>query len=126
MFQNLPNSSKSTKRNLHNTLSQSRGLQNVAYRIIDGVRTEIETTDWVNTPNRVSKLGEYTQVLSSATRIWETAVDRVRILEGRPMPGSMTPADRRFRASQERKPRRDTEPRTTSSADDQEAVEPEE
>jgi len=69
-------------------LSQCLDIQNLAYETAMGFKT-LELSD-----DAVERHARKCVALAQVARAWESAVERARILRGRPLPGSLRPEKR--------------------------------
>jgi hypothetical protein len=79
-------------------LSQCRGIQNLAYETAMGFKALAPGDDDIERHARICV------ALAQIARAWESAVERARILRGRPLPGSLRP-ERKTKAPRARSAR---------------------
>jgi hypothetical protein len=65
-------------------LNQTYDLQNLAHDGIIAIRTKVLEQGGIPTVEDTAKL-------SQLAKVWETAVERARIIRGKPLPGSLRP-----------------------------------
>ena len=76
--------SDQTKKGIRQTLQQAVDLQQIAFKAAQAIER-------ASNPDELELAQARAKAVYDATKSWDISVDRVRIIRGKPMPGSLRP-----------------------------------